>query len=159
MNAQALAIWWCDDGSLVNHTKQGVFCTDGFSLKDIQVLDRYLKKVWGINTAIFPVKKKDGTERYRLWIRSVNDLKAFLKIIIPYIPVKSMLYKVLILYKDSELQQRWISEIAQNSKYTLSEIQGVVNKRKSELKAFSENDLVHSSKPGLSPVDRKSRSG
>lgn len=70
-----------------------------------------------------------------------------------------MLYKVLILYKDSELQQRWISEIAQNSKYTLSEIQGVVNKRKSELKAFSENDLVHSSKPGLSPVDRKSRSG
>ncbi len=146
MDAQSLAIWWCDDGSLVSNTKQGVFCTDGFTLKDVQVLDRYMKKVWGLNTAIHPVgnKKKDGTERYRLWFRSVTDLKNFLRIVIPHIPVYSMLYKVIILYKDSQLQQRWISEIVENSQYTLSEVEAVVQKRKSELKAFSENDIVHS---------------
>ena len=55
-----------------------------------------------------------------------------------------MLYKVIILYKDSQLQQRWISEIVENSQYTLSEVEAVVQKRKSELKAFSENDIVHS---------------
>lgn len=146
MDAQALAIWWCDDGSLVSNTKQGVFCTDGFSLKDVQVLDRYMKKIWGLNTAIFPVGKVkiDGTQRYRLWFRSVTDLKKFLRIVIPHIPVYSMLYKVIILYKDSQLQQRWISEIVENSQYTLSEVEAVVQKRKSELKAFSENDIVHS---------------
>lgn len=139
MDAQSLAIWWCDDGSLVNNTKQGVFCTDGFSLKDIQVLDRYMKKVWNINTSIFPVgkEKKDGSQRYRLWIRSVNELKKFMRIIIPYIPVYSMLYKVIILYKDSQLQQRWISEIVENSQYTLSDVEALVKKRKSELKEFS----------------------
>lgn len=63
---------------------------------------------------------------------------------IPHIPVYSMLYKVIILYKDSQLQQRWISEIVENSQYTLSEVEAVVQKRKSELKAFSENDIVHS---------------
>lgn len=146
MDAQALAIWWCDDGSLVSNTKQGVFCTDGFSLKDVQVLDRYMKKVWGLNTAIFPVGKVKigGKPRYRLWFRSVTDLKKFLRIVIPHIPVYSMLYKVIILYKDSQLQQRWISEIVENSQYTLSEVEAVVQKRKSELKAFSENDIVHS---------------
>lgn len=148
LDAQALAIWWCDDGSLVNNTKQGVFCTDSFSLRDIKVLDRYMKKVWNINTKIFPVGKlrKDGGQRYRLWIRSVKELKKFFRIIIPYIPVYSMLYKVTILYKNSELQQRWISEIVDNSKFSLEQVETLVKLRKSELKAFQENDIVHSSR-------------
>ena len=139
MDAQALAIWWCDHGSLVNNTKQGVFCTDGFSFKDVQVLDRYMKKVWNIQTSIFPVGKvkKNGCQRYRLWIRSVNQLKKFLTIIIPHIPVYSMLYQVIILYKDSQLQQRWISEIVENSQYTSSQVETLVQIRKSQLKEFS----------------------
>lgn len=138
LTAQSLAIWWCDDGSLVNNTKQGVFCTDGFSLKDVQILDRYMKKVWNIDTAIFPLgkRKKDGTQRYRLWIRSVTEPKKFPRIIIPYIPVYSMLYKVIILYKNSELQQRWISEIVENSQYDFNQVENLVNKRKSEFQAF-----------------------
>lgn len=139
MNAQSLAIWWCDDGSLVNNTKQGVFCTDSFSLKDMQILDRYMKIVWNIDTTIIPVglKRKDGGQRYRLWIRSVTELKKFLTLIIPYIPEYSMLYKVVILYKDSELQQRWISELEEKSRFTREQIEKLVESRKLKLKNFS----------------------
>jgi hypothetical protein len=151
MNPLSLAIWWCDDGSLVKNTKQGVFCTDGFTEKDVKVLDRYMKIVWGINTSVHSVgkTKKDGTARYRLWIRSPNELKRPPRAIIPYIPVSSMLYKVVMLYKDSELQQRWISEIVNGSRFSLNEIENIVATRKSELKAFSiksENDIVQSLK-------------
>lgn len=145
MNPLSLAIWWCDAGSLVKNTKQGVFCTDGFLLNDILLLQKYMKSVWNIKTDIYSLKKykQNGQERFRLWIVSVEELKKFLRIVIPYIPVYSMLYKVIILYKDSELQQRWISEIAEKSKFSLSEIEHIVNLRKSELKAFSGNDIVH----------------
>lgn len=151
MNPLSLAIWWCDDGSLVGGTKQGVFCTDGFTEEDVKVLDRYMKIVWSINTSVHSVGKikKDGTPRYRLWIRSPNELKKFFKIIIPYIPVSSMLYKVVMLYKDSELQQRWISEIVNGSRFSFTEVENIVAIRKSELKAFSkksENDIVQSFK-------------
>ena len=135
MDAQALAIWWCDDGSLVANTKQGVFCTDGFSYQDVKILDAYMKKVWGISTAVHPVGK-GRTGHYRLWIRSVTDLKIFLRIIMPHIPVFSMLYKVLILYKDSGLQQRWISEIADNTAFARADIERLAAERKSKLAAF-----------------------
>jgi hypothetical protein len=145
----SLAIWWCDDGSLVSNTRQGVFCTDGFTYKDMLVLDRYMKKVLHINTSIHAlglkknnIFKKDGTKRYRLWIRSRDELKKFLKIILPHIPVSSMLYKAVLLYKDSELQQRWISEITNLTQYSEKEINNIVLERKQNLKHFSENDIV-----------------
>jgi hypothetical protein len=138
MTPLSLAIWWCDDGSLVKNTRQGVFCTEGFSFKEIQVLQKYLDKVWKIKTVIYSQNKfkKDGQERYRLWIVGVSELKKFLRLIIPHIPVSSMLYKVLILYKDSDLQQRWISEIAANSKFSMRVVEDLAKKRKSEIKAF-----------------------
>jgi len=45
MTPLSLAIWWCDDGSLVENGSQGLFCTDGFGKSDVEVLDRYMKKV------------------------------------------------------------------------------------------------------------------
>lgn len=129
----SLAIWWQDDGSLVSDTRQGVLCTDGFSLEEVKILDRYMKKVWHINTAIGTVKE---TGRYRLWIRSTKDLQTFLRIIIPHIYVEDMLKKVLLLYKDSLLQQRWISEVVSLGNFPKEIIMEEVQKRKSSLKAF-----------------------
>jgi len=74
----SLTVWWLDDGSLVSDTRQGVFCTDGFSHDEVRLLDRYMKKVWGITTGISQVKDKD---QYRLWIRSTDSLQKFLQTI------------------------------------------------------------------------------
>lgn len=138
MDPLALTVWWCDDGSLIKNTRAGVFCTDGFLEKDVQVLQKYMKNIWKIETKIYSLNKikKDGNERFRLYITSTNELKKFLKIIIPHIPVFSMLSKVLILYKDSELQQRWITEVAENSQFSYQDIQDLVKQRKLEYKAF-----------------------
>ena len=111
----SLAVWWLDDGSLVGDTRQGVFCTDGFSLDEVKILDRYMKKVWNVGTSIGQVQHKD---QYRLWMRSTENLQAFLRIILPHIPVASMLQKILLLYIDSQLQQRWISEIVHLSTFS-----------------------------------------
>jgi hypothetical protein len=122
MTPLSLAIWWCDDGSLIGEGgRRGVFCTDGFDKKSVQMLSQYLKKVWNVRTVVAPVRnKRDGKQEqyWRLWIRSQEELKKFLRIILPYIPVRSMLRKVLLLYKDSQFQQRWISEVVSLSKFS-----------------------------------------
>lgn len=139
MTPLSLAIWWCDDGSLIGSGSQGVFCTDGFTEENVKVLDRYMKKVWGITTEYRPHNKLrvDGGMRYRIYIKTQEDLEKFLKIIIPHIPTLSMMYKVLILYKNPELQQRWISEVAKLSKYSREDLEKICNARKSELKKFN----------------------
>ena len=135
----SLAIWWCDGGSLVSNTKQGVFSTDGFSLEDLEKLDRYLKIVWHLSTKIRAVGKtrKDGGERYRIWLNSQTELEKFLRIIIPFIPTLAMLRKVLILYKDSELQQRWISVVLElNANFSRAEVENLISERKAKFKHF-----------------------
>ncbi len=121
MTPLSLAVWWCDDGSLIGvGGRRGVFCTDGFDRQSVQMLSRYLKVAWGINTIVAPVgRKRDGKQEHywRIWIRSQEELKKFLRIILPHIPVPSMIYKVLLLYKDAQLQQRWISEVVQLSRF------------------------------------------
>lgn len=137
----SLAIWWLDDGSIIANGRKGVFCTDSFLFKEQQVLAQYLKKVWKVSVAIGKIaRERNGkhTEYYRLWIRSSEELKKFLRIILPYIPVASMLPKVLILYKDSQLQQRWISEIKNSTKFSLSEINKYLSEKKSKWKSFRE---------------------
>lgn len=112
----SLAIWWQDDGSLISNTRKGVFCTDGFTEQEVKILARYLQVVWKIKTIVAPVSAKQygkQLEYFRLWIRSTDELKKFLRLIMPHIKVPLMLSKILILYKDRNLQQRWISEIIQ----------------------------------------------
>lgn len=135
MTALSLAVWWCDDGSLIGEGgRKGVFCTDGFDKKSVKILAQYLHKVWNIRTKVAPInRKRDGKKEqyWRLWIYSTEDLKNFLRIIIPHIPVKNMLRKALLLYRDSQMQQRWISEVVSLSKFSeqvvLTELE---NKRK-----------------------------
>ncbi len=122
MKPLSLAVWWCDDGSLISYGgRKGVFCTDGFDEASVKILARYLGVVWNIRAVVAPVgRKRDGTQEqyWRLWIRSQEELKKFLRIILPYIPVQSMLYKTILLYKDSQLQQRWISEVVHLSHFS-----------------------------------------
>lgn len=111
----SLAIWWLDDGSLISNKRKGVLCTDGFPKTSVQLLSNYLFVVWGVSTRVKSVSAKNikqskQKEYFRLWF-STTELKKFLRIILPHIPTQSCIPKVMIEYKDLELQQRWISEV------------------------------------------------
>ncbi|PIT96675.1 hypothetical protein COT82_01930 [Candidatus Campbellbacteria bacterium CG10_big_fil_rev_8_21_14_0_10_35_52] len=127
----SLAIWWQDDGSLVSDSRQGVICTDGFSLKEVKIIHQYFKKVLNIKTKIGQILNQD---KYRIWIRSSEELKKFLRIIIPHIFVKSMLYKILLVYKDSQIQQRWISELVRIGNFSKEELEKALFDKKSKSK-------------------------
>jgi hypothetical protein len=139
MSGLSLAIWWLDDGSIIANHRKGVFRTDGFDENSVKLIARYLQVKWGIRTqvvSIHHVLNGKRYDQYRVWIRSTEELKKLLRIIAPYVEVKDMLYKVLVLYKDPELQQRWISELASLTSFSAEEITAEVIKRKQALKAF-----------------------
>ena len=140
MTPLSLAVWWCDDGSLISYGgRKGVFCTDGFDEASVKILARYLGIVWNIRTVVAPVgRKRDGTQEqyWRLWIRSQEELKKFLRIILPYIPVPSMLSKTILLYKDSQLQQRWISEVVTLSQFPYSVVMAEYEKKRARWNCF-----------------------
>lgn len=127
LTALGLAIWWCDDGSLNVLKRQGVFCTDSFTRKEQLILARYLEVDWGINCKIIenPVKNRSKeTIRvdYQLRFSTFANLQAFFRLILPFIPVPSMLYKVMICYDDPIYQQRWISEVKRTLPHFSSEV-------------------------------------
>nr|YP_010448251.1 hypothetical protein NRL16_pgp038 [Symbiochloris sp. SG-2018]UTQ75732.1 hypothetical protein [Symbiochloris sp. SG-2018] len=126
MNPLALMVWWFDDGSLISGRRQGVICTDSFDINSVKILSRYLKVVWGIETRV-RLKSKKIPDQYRLFLNTSETIK-FLKIILPCIPKKEMLPKVLISYKDDNIQQRWISEIQKNVSFeiTCSDIEQIL---------------------------------
>ena len=141
MTPFSLAIWWFDDGSLIANGRKGVFCTDGFDEKSVKILAQYLQVVWNIQTHIASIgRKRDGTQKeyWRLWIRSTEELKKFLRIILPYTLVKSMLSKVLLLYNDDHLQQRWISEVVHLTGFSKAIIEKMLVEKKSKWKHFRE---------------------
>ena len=112
----SLAVWWCDDGSIIDNGRKGVLCTDSFDETSVRLLANYLQIVWGIYVHVGAIKRdrKYGnsakSQYYRLWF-GTEELKKWLRIIMPHLPVASMLYKVIIVYKDSLFQERWISEL------------------------------------------------
>lgn len=117
LTALSLAIWWCDDGTLAK--SGGAFCTYGFPEDQVITLAKYLEVVWKINARCCVVKSKvrllesgnfsKGTY-FKLWLNKTG-VKKLLTIILPYIPVRSMIYKTLLIYKNPTFQQRWISEV------------------------------------------------
>lgn len=139
MSPLSLAVWWFDDGSIISNGRKGVFCTDSFDKKSVKTLAQYLRVVWKIETHVAPIgRKRDGKQKqyWRLWIRSTEELKKFLRIILPYVSVASLIPKILILYRDSQLQQRWISEVETLSKFYKSEIENSLAIKKSKWKRF-----------------------
>lgn len=129
----SLSIWWQDDGSLVSDSRQGVICTDGFSLKEVETIHQYFKTVLNIETKIGRIARQ---EKYRIWIRSSEELKKFLRIIIPHVFVKSMLYKILLIYKNSQIQQRWISEIELLGNFSKADLEKALSDKKSRSRQF-----------------------
>ncbi len=141
LTARSLAIWWLDDGSIITNGRRGVICTDGFDLKSVQLLAQYLQVVWKINVHIGPIKRvRDDREfiYYRLWLRSSKELQKFLTIILPYVPVASMLEKVLLLYRNFQLQQRWISEVQTATGFSKAIIEQAVASKKERWQQFRE---------------------
>lgn len=137
MTPLSLCVWWLDDGSLVSNCRQGVLCTDRFAYEDLLIVVRYFRRVWNLHPRIGSVSKNGPrANQFRLWFRSTEELKNFLRIILPFVPVPSMLYKVLILYKDPELQERWISEVSSRSGFGRGVIGEIVNERKNRLALF-----------------------
>jgi len=139
MSPLSLAIWWLDDGSIISNGRKGVFCTDSISYKEQKILAKYLKVVWEINVHIGKIKRiRDGkeVEYYRLWLRSSEELKKFLRIILPFVKVKEMLPKLILLYKDSQLQQRWISEVSQLTDFSQEVIEKYMIEKKSKWQYF-----------------------
>lgn len=134
----SLCVWWLDDGSLLNG-KQGVFCTDGFSYSELLLIVRYFRKVWSLNLRIGRVSQTGPRmHQYRLWFRAREDLIRFLRIILPHVPVPSMYKKVLLLYKDPDFQQRWISEVVQALGCDEAIVVEAVVQLKAKLKRFRE---------------------
>jgi LAGLIDADG DNA endonuclease family len=138
----SLAIWWCDDGSIIgNPPRRGVICTDGFDEKSVRLLARYLEKLWDVHARVGVIRRQcnNGSqtkkEYFRLWF-STEELKKFLRIILPHIPVASMVYKTKLIYKDSQFQQRWISEQCAALPKFADEIQKIYGPQQSE------NDIV-----------------
>ena len=132
LDALGLAIWWCDDGSFNNLKNQGVFCTDSFTYKEHLILARYLKVDWKIDCKIIdnPIKINNEIIRTdnRLRFSNFENLHKFFKIILPFIPVSDMLYKIMICYNDPKDQQRWISEVKKALPNFLFEIETIYEK-------------------------------
>lgn len=135
----SLAVWWLDDGSLITNGRRGVLCTDPFSYDEQKLLSRYLLKVWGIETHFGKIRRTHNgkiKEYYRLWIRSSEELMKLLRLILPHIKVASMLPKVLLLYRNPDLQQRWISEVSRLTGFTEAIVEKYVAEKKSRWQAF-----------------------
>lgn len=135
----SLMVWWLDDGSIIANGRKGVLCTDGFPRDGVILLAQYLHKVWNITARVAPVGKtgKRATQ-YRLWLSSTEELKKFLRVILPHVPVASMLPKVILLYKDSQLQQRWISEVGKTTGFPRDIVEQYYHEKKSKWKHFRE---------------------
>lgn len=134
----SLAIWWMDDGSITGNGRKGIFSTNEFSYKEVQILSRYLKERWGMKTGIGIQRGPDKKEYYRLCIYSAEELKKFLRIILPFIPLSKMLPKMILLYKDPNLQERWISEVRQLTRFPLKVIKKYLAEKKLKWKNFRE---------------------
>jgi hypothetical protein len=114
MNAYFLMTLWLDDGSL-SKNRQGIISCNKFQEKDVRILADYITTVWGVkcNAVLVPSKAtKTNPNPMQIEIADFENLEKFIRIIAPLVPVKSMLYKVL-LYKPNNpaFLQRWISEL------------------------------------------------
>lgn len=143
----SLAIWWCDAGSIISNGRKGVLCTDGFDETSVRLLAKYLGSVWGIYAHVGAIKRNrkygnySQSYYYRLWF-GTEELTKWLRIIMPSIPVASMLYKVILVYNHSLFQQRWISEVKLALPQFANQIDEIVNNKYKH----SENDIVQKRK-------------
>nr|QQY84798.1 putative site-specific DNA endonuclease [Chaetophora lobata] len=115
LNPVGLAVWWCDDGSIVGDGQQGVLCMDNISKSEAEICKDYFHDVWNIDCSVAKVKSKKTPNKYyyRLYFSGENCRK-IVELVTPFIPIKSMIYKTFLRYNDFELDLRWRSFLIKN---------------------------------------------
>lgn len=104
LTAQAIAIWYMDDGSLYNPKRNGKYRVPRITLntyiseEDNKIIQTYFKEVWDIEFRINK-DKSDGIHKghTRLVICKLIDASRFIELVKPYIH-PSMMYKVNVKY-------------------------------------------------------------
>ena len=147
MSPLSLAIWWLDDGSIIGNGRKGRFCTHSFSEETHKILKRYLQVVWGIQSSLRKTSLNPKTKKvYSSLELDTTNLKKLIELILPYLeslPLQ-MWHKCILLYKDQDCQQRWISTIIEKSKISKSIIEQALMIKKNRWKAYVEKDIVQS---------------
>lgn len=116
LTPQSLAVWWCDAGSLVAGGRKGELRTDPFSEDRVILISRYLEDEWKVHAHVGQVKSTNNDRSvkeafvYRLSFRT-EELKKFLRIVLPHIPVASMLRKCFVASNSKALEESWILEM------------------------------------------------
>jgi LAGLIDADG DNA endonuclease family protein len=112
LTALSLMVWWLDDGGKIGEgARKGKWSTQGWGLDGNNALKQILKEKWDIDCFIVKmVSTVSGEDQYYLELRQ-NNLKKLLRIIMPYIPVKTFVYKAFLTYKNQSLQESWIAEM------------------------------------------------
>ena len=125
--ALGLMVWFLDDGHLHPRDREvviGVHSLGGEA--NIAKLRHYLKSTWDLDTRVEMSKQtRNGKVTYYARLRfSTNQSKKFIRAIMPVIPreCKSLLYKISMVYKQHEPQQRWISDLIRLTPFSESEI-------------------------------------
>ena len=108
MTEISLAVWWFDDGSLIKAKRQGVICSESFSKRANEILADYLQVVWHVTCKVRLRSEEKG--HYRLWLNT-TELEKFLSIILRFAVTPFAVRKCLLIYKDPNYQQRWISKM------------------------------------------------
>lgn len=91
----SFAYWYMDDGSLKGKNRAGkIFCTEGFSLKEVLLLcESFQQHGFKVHAHVQRKKMVDQTKLfYRIYLSSESD-PLFTKLIEPYIE-SSMMYKL-----------------------------------------------------------------
>lgn len=94
LNAESLAIWFMDDGSLTKRGKSAYASlhTNSFNKKEHDIIIRYFKQVWKITPTLRIVKRRDRDQTFFLTF-SVEETKKLIDIVKPFV-IDSMKYKV-----------------------------------------------------------------
>ena len=124
--ALGLMVWFLDDGHLHPRDREIVIGVHSLGEANIAKLRQYLKSTWDLDTRVEMSKQtRNGKVTYYARLRfSTNQSKKFIRAIMPVIPreCKSLLYKISMVYKQHEPQQRWISDLIRLTPFSESEI-------------------------------------
>lgn len=84
---RGLAFWFMDDG-----TNSGVIATNSFSKEECELIQKWFKEKWNINTTLQHQHNKDNIIQYLVYIK-VDSRPKFYQLVIPYF-IPEMEYKL-----------------------------------------------------------------
>jgi len=122
--ALGLMVWYFDDGHLHVRDRSIIISVESLGDSNVIKLQKHLKIAWDIDSRLERYKYKNRDKFTCLLCISTKQTKKLIRIILPVIPreCKSLLYKVSMIYKQTKLQQRWISDIIELSQFSEKEI-------------------------------------